>query len=124
MMKEKNNAGFSLIEVIVAMAILASVVVPVCSGMLVSVRVNAKAEALLRAKLAVSSAVETLRAKGYSEELKADLESGEILIIAEQGDESYYYNVEVTDTEGLVTVSTIIRAVPEDPADGEAGENQ
>ena len=121
MMKVKNNAGFSLVEVVVAMAILASVIIPVCTGMMVSVRVNAKAEAMLKAKIAVSSAVETMMAKGYSEQLEENLESGNIQITATHDvDKPYYYNVVVTDTEGLVTVTTSVHAAV--PAGEEGGD--
>ena len=120
MMKVKNNAGFSLVEVVVAMAILASVIIPVCTGMMVAPKVNAKAEAMLRAKIAVSSAVETMMAKGYSEQLEENLESGNIRIYATQGDKPYYYNVVVTDTEGLVTVTTSVHAAV--PAGEEGGD--
>lgn len=132
MMKQKHNAGFSLVEVIVAMAILASVVIPVCTGMMVSVRVNAKAEAMLRAKLAVSSTVETLRAHGVTCESEnyavPGIQEGEqavqVRTFLDEGvaeEDATYYNVVVTDAEGLVAVTTIIHAVP---ADEEAGENQ
>ena len=39
-MKEKNNGGFSLVEVLLAMMILAAIVIPVCSGILLSVRMG------------------------------------------------------------------------------------
>ena len=67
MMKEKHNGGFSLVEVLVSITLMASIVVPVCTSMLVAPRVNAKAEAMLEAKISVSSAVETLMAEGISD---------------------------------------------------------
>ena len=120
MMKVKNNAGFSLVEVVVAMAILASVIIPVCTGMMVSVRVNAKAEAMLKAKIAVSSAVETLMAQGITHEsddyaipgIQEGEQTVEVKTFLEEG-VTTYYNVVVKDQAGLVSVETSIRAVQE-----------
>lgn len=63
-MKKQNDGGFSLIEVLVAMVMLAAIVVPTCTSLVLSTKVNQKADALMKAKLAVSSAVETLMAQG------------------------------------------------------------
>jgi len=56
--RNKHNGGFSLVEVLVAIVLLGLIVIPICSSMLVAHRINAKAEALLQAELAVSSAAE------------------------------------------------------------------
>ncbi len=69
-MKTKNDQGFSLIEVLVAIVILAAFVVPTCSALVLSARMNAKAQALMQAQLDVSSAVETLMAKGIHTDYK------------------------------------------------------
>jgi prepilin-type N-terminal cleavage/methylation domain-containing protein len=61
---KKNNGGFSLIEVLVAIVILAAVVIPTCSALVLSHRLNAETDKLMKAQLAVSSAVETLMAEG------------------------------------------------------------
>lgn len=66
-MKNKQEGGFSLIEVVLAMVILALIVVPTCTSLVLSFRVNAKADAMLQAQLAVSSAVEQLMAAGIDE---------------------------------------------------------
>ena len=66
-MKNKQEGGFSLIEVVLAMVILALIVVPTCSSLVLSFRVNAKADAMMQAQLAVSSAVEQLMAVGIDE---------------------------------------------------------
>ena len=125
-MKQKTNGGFSLMEVVVAMAVLAIVVVPVCSGMILSARMNAKAEATLQARIAVSSAVETLMAEGISGASDTyDVTSdGEdrfpgVTVITEKEDEEdlkpVYYIVTVFDgsapDQSLVSVTTKIRAV-------------
>lgn len=65
-MKKSNNAGFSLPEVLVAIAIFALTVVPLCGSMVLATRINAKAEATLQAQMAVSSVVENLKANGYT----------------------------------------------------------
>ena len=67
-MNKKCDGGFSLIEVVLAMVILALIVVPTCTSLVLSFRVNAKADALLQAQLAVSSAVEELMAEGIATE--------------------------------------------------------
>lgn len=67
-MKNKQEGGFSLIEVVLAMVILALIVVPTCTSLVLSFRVNAKADAMMQAQLAVSSAVEQLMANGISGE--------------------------------------------------------
>ena len=111
MMKRKNNGGFSLVEIVVAMAILVSIVVPVCSSMLVSVRINAKAETVLKAKLAVSSAVEELMATGIpanTPEYTSVDDHVTVKVTPESGEP--YYNVEVTDNNKLVSVKVAIRA--------------
>lgn len=70
-MKNKHDAGFSLIEVLVAIVILAAIVVPTCSSLVISHRMNAKTEQLMQAQLDVSSAVETLMAEGIEVEENA-----------------------------------------------------
>lgn len=67
-MKRKNNEGFTLIETLIAIVVLGIVVVPVCSSLVMSFRMNEKADALLQDQLAVSSVVETLMAEGISEQ--------------------------------------------------------
>lgn len=121
-MKNKQDGGFSLIEVVLAMVILALIVVPTCTSLVLSFRVNAKAEALLQAQLAVSSAVEELMAKGITDDYVASLtaETGEdgltyyyssqfADLCFELTDEGDYYSLTVMDREELVSVDTDIR---------------
>lgn len=63
-MKGRKNGGYSLVEVLVAIALLAIIVLPTCTSLVLSVRINARTDEMLRAQLAVSSAVETLMAEG------------------------------------------------------------
>lgn len=139
----KNNGGFSLIEVLAAISIMAIVIGPICAGMVVSARLNARCETLLQEQLAVKSAIETLLAEGVSAEYN---EEGELVITNEtetlgnvtvefepysfddeqqpaptpsEGEEQELpiaYNVTATSESGRVVVSTIIRAAP--PAEG------
>ena len=132
-MKGKNNAGFSMVEVLVAIAILAGIVIPVCSSLVLSLRINAKAEMMLQARIAVSSAVETLMAEGVTEAsldyrpdkfscvtiatvAVAESNESEVVALEEEDEEDeeapkpLCYEVTVTDDAGLVTVTTYIRA--------------
>lgn len=114
-MKQKNNEGFSLVEILAGMAILALIVLPTCTGMVMSFRLNAKTNQMLQAQLAVSSAVETLMAEGITQESTAydkingtdRFEQVEIKTTAINGEP--YYIVEIKDNEGLITVRTTIR---------------
>ena len=121
--KSKHNAGYSLIEVVVAMAILALIVIPVSTGMVTAFKMNAKAEKLMHAELAVSSAVESLMSRGIDDPSKEYSNSDvDIGIVAEE--ESAYYKVTVKSKEVAdVTVVTYIRAVdsPENSAEEEGG---
>lgn len=126
-MNNKQDGGFSLIEVVLAMVILALIVVPTCSSLVLSFRVNAKAEALLQAQLAVSSAVEELMAQGIVDQkakeaitnqhlydiVPADEDNPETdlfpdvkITVMQEGD---CYKVDITDNNDLVTVTTYIR---------------
>lgn len=67
-MKHKNNEGSSLLEIVIAMAILAVIVIPVCSSLILSHRMNAKTEAVLQAQLDVAAAVEYYMATGIPED--------------------------------------------------------
>lgn len=113
-MKQKNNGGFSLIEILVGMAILALIVLPTCTGMVMSFRLNAKTNQMLQAQLAVSSAVETLMAEGYSdsnaENVKNEIkESHQIELTITGTPQENYYEVTVQDSENMVSVTTHIR---------------
>ena len=132
-MKAKHNGGFSLIEVLIAMVILAMIVVPTCTALVMSTKINAKTEALTQAQLAVSSAVETLMSKGIDSDKLGDEKNnfvyGEsfpgltvtVAPVYEQDDASEtqlpYYEVTVTySAEGdeLAKVVTFIRkALPQ-----------
>lgn len=61
-MKGKQNKGFTLIEVLVAMTILSIVVVPMLHAFVTSARTNAKAKSLLGANALSQSIMEELKA--------------------------------------------------------------
>lgn len=113
-MKNKHNGGFSLMEVLIAMVILAMIVVPTCTALIMSTRINAKTEALTQAQLAVSSAVETLMAKGI-EETKLGSYANDfpgLTVTVKPATVQSCYEVTVTyskDGDELVSVHTYIR---------------
>ena len=114
-MKQKNNAGFSLVEVLVAIVLLGAIVVPTCTGLVLSVRLNEKSKDMMQAQLAVSSAVETLMASGISETLAASCAVGENAVylgvnITIEYQNPNCYTVTVADKQDLVKVTTTIRA--------------
>lgn len=111
-MKHRHNAGYSLVETVVAIAILAIIVVPVSTGMVMAFKMNAKTEQLMQAELAVSSAVETLMAKGIDGTTVVcpgvDIETTPI---TDADNNTIYYNVIVTSKDATgVKVETYIRA--------------
>ena len=121
-MKKKHNEGFSLVETLVAITILALIVIPTCSGIIMAFRMNAKSDQLLQAQLAVSSAVETLMAEGIEKASGAyDVETvnGEsvdrfpnVEVVTETVEGKPYYKVTVTSVaDSDVFVTTSIRAV-------------
>lgn len=67
-MNVKDNKGFSLVELLVAIVIMAAFVIPTCSAFVLTARMNNKTDEMMQAQLAVSSAVETLMAKGITVE--------------------------------------------------------
>lgn len=132
-MKRKHNEGFTLVELLVSIVILAAVVIPTCTSLVLSYRLNAKTDELTKAQLAVSSTVETLMAKGIdanraaaviqnnegkydfvwdgdkNEASKNDDYPGVMITVADDGGAGAYFLVTVSDDKELVTVTTHIR---------------
>lgn len=105
-MKRKHNEGSSLIEVLVGIVVLALIVVPTCTSLVMSARINAKAEQLLQDQLAVSSAVETLMAEGIPESYPFDNsedDASETLRICKVEDYGSHYKITVAKGEVFVT---------------------
>ena len=70
---KKNNGGFSLVEILVAISILGIFFGTACSALVLGHRLNTKTDTKLQTQQAVSSAVETLMAEGLdSEQISAD----------------------------------------------------
>ena len=120
MQKLKDNAGFSLVEVMVAMVILGLITVPVLSGMLVAIKAMGASEKIMVSQLAVSSAVEAMMAEGIDEEnltgTAYTLEGHDQVTITvervreENGTDLPYYNVTVESIANeSVRVETVIR---------------
>ena len=112
---KERTAGFTLLEVVVAIAILGLVSAPICSSLILAGRINAHSQAVMEAHLNVRTAVEILMQDGVTEEnptYRAD-EFSTVTIKTEKVDGKPYYHVTVSDkrTEPLVTVETYVRAV-------------
>ena len=133
---KKGNAGYSLVEIVIAMALLAIITIPTYTCLNMSVKINAAADQLLKAQLAVSSAVETLMAEG--------IDPQKIITINPETSDKYYtypcaagisvilnideenvggYSVTVTcpvgdpDSGNEVVVTTYILAAPPAPTE-------
>lgn len=114
---KERTAGFSLLEVVVAIAIIGLISAPICSSLILAGRINAHSQAVMEAHLNVRTAVETLMKDGVTAESKnyrAD-KFPNVTIETKKVEGKPYYHVTVSDkhTEPLVTVKTYVRAVPE-----------
>lgn len=112
---KERTAGFSLLEVVVAIAIIGLISAPICTSLILAGRINAHSQAVMEAHLNVRTAVETLMKDGVTAESKnyrAD-EFPNVTIETEEVVGKPYYRVTVKDkhTEPLVTVKTYVRAV-------------
>ena len=119
---KRGTAGFSLVETIVAIAILGLLSAPICASLLLAGRINAHSRAVLDAQLAVRTTVETLMESGIPEDTDLETEFPGMKIDAElEEGSSSYYTVTVSDGADLVTVETYIHAAPQTPEGGEGG---
>lgn len=132
MRKHNRTAGFSLIEVMVGIAMLGLVTVPVCASLVLSVRLNSHAQSLMTAQLQAAGVVETLLAEGvvvdnegnpkdWDPSDETDSESGVPLywtttidgvdVKIELVDSTNYYKTEVRSTVNgeTVTFNTTVR---------------
>ena len=130
---KQNNGGFSLVEVVAAIAILGMFFTAACSSLVLGLRINEKSDQMLQEQLAVSSAVETLMAEGIdaskissedhktyiadtiSDQVTVSVTAATIEIVADDNSTTIetlpYYHVTVTCNK--VTVTTFIREVAE-----------
>lgn len=114
---KERTAGFSLLEVVVAIAIIGLISAPICTSLILAGRINAHSQAVMEAHLNVRTAVETLMQDGVTEE-RDEYRKNEfphVTIATKKVDGNPYYHVTVSDkpTEPLVKVETYVRAVPE-----------
>jgi len=112
---KERTAGFSLLEVVVAIAIIGLISAPICSSLILAGRINAHSQVVMEAHLNVRTAVETLMQDGVtqpSDNYRAD-EFPKVTIKTVKDGDNPYYHVTVSDkrTEPLVTVETYVRAV-------------
>lgn len=112
---KERTAGFSLLEVVVAIAIIGLISAPICTSLILAGRINAHSQVVMEAHLNVRAAVETLMKDGVTE-ASADYRAGafpNVTVKTEKDGENPYYHVTVTDkhAEPLVTVETFVRAV-------------
>ena len=112
---KERTAGFSLLEVVVAIAIIGLISAPICSSLILAGRINAHSQAVMEAHLNVRTAVETLMKDGVTEANPAYRKSDfpNVTVKTEKDGDNPYYHVTVSDkpTEPLVTVKTYVRAV-------------
>ena len=114
---KQRTAGFTLVEIIVAIAIMGLVSAPICASLVLAGRINARSQAVMEAQLDVRAAVETLMKDGVTEARDAYRQSDfpYVTIKTEKADAgNAYYKVTVSDdpTNPLVTVDTYIHAAP------------
>lgn len=113
---KERTAGFSLLEVVVAIAIIGLISAPICTSLILAGRINAHSQVVMEAHLNVRTAVETLMKDGVTAEsnnYRAD-EFPKVTIITVKDIKNPYYQVTVSDKPTkLVTVKTYVRAVPE-----------
>ena len=112
---KERTAGFSLLEVVVAIAIIGLISAPICSSLILAGRINAHSQAVMEAHLNVRTAVETLMKDGMTEE-SDDYYANKfpnVTVNKERDVGDPYYHVTVSDkpTDPLVTVETYVRAV-------------
>lgn len=121
-MKQKRNGGYSLVEILLAIVLLGAIMVPTCTSLVMSIKINDRTDEMMQAQLAVSSAVETLMAEGItdaSNEYDWFIPEGasqrvdrfpEVTVVTKTVSEQPYYKVTVTSNDGYATVTTYIRA--------------
>ena len=113
--KRKRSGGYSLVEVVVAIAILGIIAVPIGTALTTAVRINTRADQTMRAQLAVSAVVERLMAEGYDGKNKYEYPG----VTVEPIETSEPVNVKVYDSDELVVVETYI--APPSPSPTQKG---
>lgn len=114
---KQRTAGFTLVEIVVAIAIMGLVSAPICASLVLAGRINARSQAVMETQLHVRSAVETLMEEGVtgaSGDYRAEDFPGVKIQTEQERTGDPYYKVTVSDdrAEPLVTVDTYIHAAP------------
>lgn len=114
---KQRTEGFTLVEIIVAIAIMGLVSAPICASLVLAGRINARSQAVMEAQLDVRTAVETLMEEGVTEasgDYRAEEFPGVKIQTEQERTGDPYYKVTVSDdrAEPLVTVDTYIHAAP------------
>ncbi|MDD6193611.1 MAG: type II secretion system protein [Lachnospiraceae bacterium] len=92
-----NHKGFTLLELLIAVAILAIIVVPILSAFLISVQTNAKAKDKQNASIAASNVVEDIKGRDM-ERIIADM------TLKEDGT---YEKIEIVNGQAYTVITTI-----------------
>ncbi len=117
-MKNKHDQGFSLVEILVAIVILAAFVVPTCSALVLTAKMNEKTDDMMKAQLAVSSAVETLMAEGIP---TSKLGTGTTISVKDDKDEEielYTYLTYTYEDTRFSTLTITVSQVKKEQEDG------
>lgn len=85
MCKKGNHKGFTLLELLVAVAILAIMIIPVLNAFLTSVRVNTKARDKQRAAVAAGNVAEDLKGLNLQELLAGSMSDYDVTVDAGTG---------------------------------------
>lgn len=116
MNKYRNASGSSLIEVVVATALLGLTVAPLCAALVTAHRLNARSETMLREQLAASNAMEILQARG----IDADADYGGVFENVDSVELETVGGVtggrRVTVTSGGTSFTSFIRTAPTEAA--------
>ena len=116
------SGGFSLIEVVVAIAILGLITVPLGGGLVLAHRLNARSQSMLEARLAVSAAVETLMAEGIQAGAEYSRFPDVSVEVTPETEQTDAYTVKaISLTDETVSVTTRIRPAGSAPEGGEEG---
>lgn len=98
--RERNNKGFTLVELLVAITVLAIIVVPFMQGFVTAARTNMKAKKLQNATMIATNAMEKIKANSFE-----DFE------FIREADGKSYYMIKGVQAEGhtfdtLITLDT------------------
>lgn len=115
MERKRGSAGFSLVEVLTAIAVLGIVAAALGGCLVMAHRINARSEQIMQARWDVSRAVETLMAEGIdSGKITGDTYDYSltgVTVTTQEISGLNAYDVTVTSTVAEdVTVTTCIRA--------------